>query len=118
ARTIRPIAHDGLEGGLSERIGDLVVLDALGNVDRLLERAKTDIAPAAEIIAERVDALGAGARLVLVKERPGRSHQLVRRHPGLVVEDAVRLGPEPLLERGGLEADHRTTDHLRLVVEL
>src|SRR5947207_999770 len=66
AWAISPVAHDRLEGVLAVVVGDLVILDALGTLDRLTERAEIGIAPAAEIIADRIDALGAGARLILV----------------------------------------------------
>src|SRR4029077_7495112 len=45
-------------------------------------------------------------------------HHLVRRHPGLIVDNAVELRTELALEDGGLQANYRAADDLRLVVEL
>ena len=58
------------------------------------------------------------ARLVDLEEVRGRRHQFRRRHPGLVVDDAVELGLELVLEHGRLQSDHGAAHHLRLQAEL
>ena len=83
--------HDGLELVAAQIFGELVVVEALGAFDGLLQHLEIGIAPAAEIIAERVDAFGLGAALVVLEEIRGRRHQFRRRHPGLVIDDAVEL---------------------------
>ena len=70
---MRPFAHsppspnltgavDGLEGGLADVVGELVVLEAVGALDGVAEHLDVGVAPAAQIVAERIDALGLGAR--------------------------------------------------------
>src|SRR5215470_18486290 len=63
------VAHDGLERGLADVVGELVVVEALGGLHRLAEDLDVGVAPGAEIVAERIDALRAGPRLVLLEER-------------------------------------------------
>ena len=62
------VAHDGLELVAVQVIGELVVVDALGAFDRLAEHLEIGIAPAAKIIAERIDAFGLRPRLVFLEE--------------------------------------------------
>src|SRR5262249_37832418 len=62
------VAHDGLERGLADVVGELVVVEALGRLHRLAEDLDVGVAPGPEIVAERIDALGAGPRLVLFEE--------------------------------------------------
>src|SRR5262249_59121682 len=60
------VAHDGLERGLADVAGALVVAEALGRLHRLAEDLDVGVAPGPEIVAERIDALGAGPCLVLL----------------------------------------------------
>src|SRR5215813_13254916 len=61
------VAHDGLERCLADVVGKLVVVEALGCLHRLAEDLDVGVAPGAEIVAERVDALGTGAWYCLRK---------------------------------------------------
>src|SRR5262245_32319774 len=89
------IADHGLERGLAHVVGEHVVLGALGRLDRLTENLQIGVGPHRHVIAERIDALGRGARLILL-EQLHRSRELQRRgrDPGLVIDDAVQQRPE------------------------
>ena len=54
--------------GLADVVGKLVVVEALGCLHRFAEDLDVGVAPGPEIVAERVDALGTGPRLVLLEE--------------------------------------------------
>src|SRR5262249_57870396 len=75
--------HDRADGMRAQIVGDLAVVEALGGLDSLLQHLKIGIAPAAEIIAEWVDATAWRLRLVFFEEIRGRRHQFGRRHPEL-----------------------------------
>src|SRR5262249_9326727 len=62
------VPHDGLEGGGADVVGELVVIEALGCLHGVAEYLDIGVAPGAEVIAERIDALGGGAVLVLLEE--------------------------------------------------
>ena len=63
------VAHDGLEFVvLRDVVGELVVVEALGRPDRFAQHLEIGIAPAAEIVTERIDAFGRGARLIFFEE--------------------------------------------------
>ncbi len=49
---------DGLEGRLADVVGELVVLEAVGALDGVAQHLDVGIAPAAQVVAERIDALG------------------------------------------------------------
>src|SRR5262245_22543293 len=115
-RAVSPAAHYGLELVRAEIVRDLVVSGALGPTDRFAKHGDIGVAPSPEIIAERIGAFGRGARLILLEELGSRRHHLFGGHPGLVVDDAVELGPEPGLDRDSLQTDHPATEHLRLQV--
>src|SRR5262249_35440312 len=109
------VARDGLEGGLADVVGELVVVEALGGLHRLAEDLDVGVAPGAEIVAERIDTLRAGAGLVLLEELLGAlEHHALRRDPGFVIDPAVEQGSELPLDRGRLQADHRAADQFRL----
>src|SRR5215471_16709386 len=95
-------------------VGELVVIEALGALDRLLEHLKIGIAPPAEVITEWVDTLARRKRLVFLEEIRGRRHQFRRRHPELVVHNAVELGFEFTFDGSVLQSDHAAAHHLRL----
>src|SRR6516165_9612752 len=109
---MRPFAHSpplpnftspmmGLERGLADVVGELVVVEALGGLHRLAEDLDVGVAPGPEIVAERIDALGAGPRLVLLEERLGAvERQGLRRDPGLIIDPAVEQRSELSLEHG------------------
>ena len=65
------VTHDGFEFVAAQVVGELVVIDTLGAFDRLADQLEVRIAPAAEIIPERIDAGGLGAGLVFLEERLG-----------------------------------------------
>src|SRR5262249_6832360 len=117
-RAVSPAAHDGLELVLAEIVRDLVVNGALGTTNRFAKHGDVGVAPSPEIVAERIGAFGRGACLVLLEELGSRRHHLFGRHPGLVVDDAVELGPELGLDRDSLQTHHPTAEHLRLQVQL
>src|SRR6516165_7144424 len=58
------------------------------------------------------------ARLIFLEEVRGRGHQFRRRHPGLIIHDAVELGFELALDSGVLQSDHAATHHPRLEAQL
>ena len=72
-------------------VGELVVVDAFRAGDRVGQHLQIGVAPAAEIIAQRFDAFGLRAVLVFLGGVRGRRQQFRRRHPGLIVDDAVEL---------------------------
>ena len=112
-------AVDGLERGLADVVGQHVVLEAVGALDCVAEHLDVGIAPAAQVVAQRIDALGLGALLVLLEERFGAlEHHLLGRHPGLVVDEAVEQRAQLVLEHGRLQPDHGAADQLRLEAEL
>src|ERR1700730_11937583 len=63
------VAHDGLERGLADVVGERVVVEALGGLDGIPENLDIGIAPGPEVVAERVDAFRPGPRLVGLEER-------------------------------------------------
>src|SRR5262249_11681972 len=67
--------HDGRECVGAHVIGELVVIEALGALDCLLEHLKIGIAPPPEVITEWVDTLAWRKRLVFLEEIRGRRHQ-------------------------------------------
>ena len=58
------VAHDGLEFVAVQVFGELLVVERLGAFDRLAEQLEIGIAPAAEIVTERIGAGGLGALLI------------------------------------------------------
>src|SRR5262245_2331278 len=48
------IAHHGLEGGGAEVLGELLVIEAVGTLDGLLDELDVGITPGAEVVAERI----------------------------------------------------------------
>src|SRR5262249_22411713 len=73
------------------------------------EHLQIGISPAAQVIAERIDALR--ARLVFLEEVRSRGHQFRRRHPSFIIHDAVELGLELALDSGVLQSDHAAARH-------
>ncbi len=48
-------------------VGKLLIVECFGAFDGFAEQLEIGIAPTAEVIAERVDAFGLGALLILLK---------------------------------------------------
>src|SRR6266851_4291406 len=113
------VADHGLEGGLAEVVGELLVVEALDRRNRVAEHLQVGVGPHRHVVAERIDAFGRGPRLIFLQElhRARKLHGR-RRNPGLVVDDAVEQRAELGLERGRLQADHGAADHLRLEADL
>src|SRR5215475_1434967 len=117
-RAVSPAAHDGLELVRTEIVRHLVVNGTLGTTDRFAKHGDVGVAPSPEIIAERIGAFSRGTSLVLLEELRRRRHYLFGRAPGLVVNDAVELGPKLGLDRDSLQTNHPPAEHLRLQVQL
>ncbi|RDJ93931.1 hypothetical protein B4Q13_18465 [Lacticaseibacillus rhamnosus] len=129
-RAVAPASRDGCDLGLAVIARALVVNGALGPGDRLAKHGDVGVAPAAEIIAERIGAFSPGAGLGLAisrtiveahggrrlrgSDRPGRGHnpgrsgrgpRLRRRSPGGRPRDARRLYRRQ--DRFGFRRQHR-----------
>src|SRR5258706_13951919 len=109
------VAKHGLERAGTDVVGELLVLNAFSRRDRLLQHLELRITPRRHVVAQRVDAFGRCSRLISLDQilDTGELH-LRYRQPPVVIDEAVEHRTELHLERGGLQAHHTTSDHLRL----
>src|SRR5215471_9116151 len=99
--TIFDVADDRLERALAQVVGKLVLVEAFGGVDRLAEHLKIGVGKGWQVIAERVHSFPRCLRLVFLQKLvDARKLQGLSRLPEIVVDDAVELWPELLLDRG------------------
>src|SRR5689334_17549424 len=104
--TVRPephIAHDGAERRLVHVFGNRLLVEVLGRLDGLSQDLHRGIGVGWQVEAEQVGTRGAGMRLVSLDELvDAPEHHRRLRRPEVVVDDAVELGTELLLQGGVL----------------
>ena len=98
--------------------GELLVVEAVGSLDRLLQHLPRGVAEGHEGVAQRVDAaLLLGDRLIALQQ-VARAREVERQHEILVIEDAVHQRPELHLKRRRQQADHGAAEDFGLEPDL
>ena len=64
-------ADDGVELGVADVVGELLLVEAADRLDRLAQDLHVGVGERRQVVAERIDALALGARLVLGRGTPG-----------------------------------------------
>src|SRR5215469_4812127 len=115
----RHVADQGLERGVADVIGEFVVVEAFRGRYRLLQDLKLRVAPGRDVVAQHIDAFRRRPHLIPLHElRRAAEIHLVDRKPEVIVDEAVEQRAELGLDRGRLQPDHATADHLWLVADL